>query len=328
MRKIIELVELEKAAQRLHGQAVHTPLLESPQLNQDVGARVLIKPEMLQRSGSFKFRGAFNRLCQLRAAERVRGCVAFSSGNHAQGVAAAAEILSMPATIVMPSDAPRVKLDKTKSYGAEVVTYDRFTESREDIAKAIADDQSAVLVPSYDDYDIITGQGTVGLEIAHQAVEMGAQPDILLCCVGGGGLIAGTASACSALMPETVIYGVEPVGFDDHRRSLASGQREQISADARSICDALLTPTPGELTFAINRHLLAGCFAVTDDEVRTAMRYAYSVLKLVVEPGGAVALAALLAGKVQNIAGQTVALILSGGNVDPAQYADVITDML
>ncbi|MEM7663175.1 MAG: threonine/serine dehydratase [Pseudomonadota bacterium] len=311
------------ASERISGFAARTPLLTYASLNEQVGASVYVKPENLQRSGSFKFRGAFNRLSQLSDDERSSGVVAWSSGNHAQGIAAAAQILGIRAAIVMPEDAPLVKAEKTHGYGAEIISYDRYTESREEIGAALARERGAVLVPSYDDLHIISGQGTCGFEIAQQADELGVGLDHLLVCCGGGGLVAGTSVAMKAMSPDTEIYSVEPDGFDDHKRSFVSGQRETNSADARSICDALLAPTPGALTFPINRANLAGGLSVSDDEVRAAIRFAFSEMKLVVEPGGAVTLAALLAGKL-DVAGQSVGIVLSGGNVDPSLFSDII----
>ncbi|PTT11633.1 threonine ammonia-lyase [Caulobacter sp. HMWF025] len=319
----ITLTDIQAAADRIRGQAVETPLIESPALNARLGGQVFLKPETLQRAGAFKFRGAYNRLSQLTAEERRRGVVAFSSGNHAQGVALAAQLVGCPALIVMPSDSPEVKVEGTRGFGAEIRFYDRFTEDRVAIADQIAAERGCVVVPSYDDPHIIAGQGTLGLEIVEQATAAGASLDTLICCVGGGGLIAGTSTAVKALSPDTAIWGVEPAGFDETRRSLDSGRRETIDPEARSICDALLTPIPGELTFPINQANLAGIVAVTDGEVAEAMRYAFSVLKLVVEPGGCVALAAALAGKV-DLKGQTAAIVLSGGNVDPDLFARVL----
>jgi threonine dehydratase len=319
----LALADIQAAAGRLKGLAAETPLIESPALNARLGGRIFLKPETLQRAGAFKFRGAYNRLSQLTAEERRRGVVAFSSGNHAQGVALAAQIVGCPALIVMPGDSPRVKVDGTRGFGAEIHFYDRFTEDRVVIADQIAAERGSVVVPSYDDPHIIAGQGTVGLEIVAQAAAVGVTLDRLICCVGGGGLIAGTSTAVKALSPETQVWGVEPTGFDDTRRSLLSGRREAIDPDARSICDALLTPTPGALTWPINQRNLSGVVAVTDAEVAEAMRYAFSVLKLVVEPGGCVALAAALAGKIA-MSEQSCAIVLSGGNVDPALFARIL----
>jgi threonine dehydratase len=321
---LISLSDIQLAASRIAGEAVVTPLISSSALDAACGARILIKPETLQRSGSFKFRGAYNRLSALSDTERAAGVVAWSSGNHAQGVAAAAEVLGIAATIVMPSDAPAIKVANTRAYGAEVVFYDRYTQSREKISFAIARERGAVVVPSFDDPHVIAGQGTVGLELVQQAAASGHSLDLVLCCCGGGGLIAGTATALRALSPKTAIYSVEPCAFDDTARSLAAGERLSNPPEARSICDALLAPEPGELTFPINQALLTSGLSVSDDETRSAMAYAFRVLKLVVEPGGAVALAALLAGKI-DVAGRTVAVVLSGGNVDPELFAACIS---
>lgn len=320
----VSLADIQAAAVRLKGLAVETPLIESPALNERLGGRIFLKPETLQRAGAFKFRGAYNRLSQLTDEEKSRGVVAFSSGNHAQGVALAAKLVGCPALIVMPSDSPSVKVEGTRGFGAEIRFYDRFTEDRVAIADKIAAERGCVVVPSYDDPHIIAGQGTVGLEVVAQAAAQGATLDSLICCVGGGGLIAGTSTAVKALSPATETWGVEPAGFDETRRSLESGQRETIDKDARSICDALLTPIPGDLTWPINQKNLSGAVAVTDAEVAEAMRYAFSALKLVVEPGGCVALTAALTGKV-DVAGKTVAIVLSGGNVDPGLFAKVLS---
>ena len=319
----ITFSDIQAAAGRLQGLSVETPLVESTALNARLGGRILLKPETLQRAGAFKFRGAYNRLSQLTADERQRGVVAFSSGNHAQGVALAAQLVGCPTLIVMPSDSPAVKVEGTRGFGAEIRFYDRFTEDRIAIADEIARERGCVVVPSYDDPHIIAGQGTLGIEIVEQAKALGVTLDRVLCCVGGGGLIAGTSTAVKALSPSTQVWGVEPDGFDETRRSLISGQRETIDKDARSICDALLTPIPGDLTWPINQKNLAGGVAVTDAEVAEAMRYAFSVLKLVVEPGGCVALAAALAGKIE-VAEQSCAIVLSGGNVDPALFARIL----
>ncbi len=319
----IGFADVEAAAGRLAGRAVVTPLLENRQLNERVGGRVLLKPETLQVSGSFKFRGAYNRLSQLDESQRRAGVVAWSSGNHAQGVAAAAAMLGVHATIVMPEDAPKLKIANTRGYGAEVRLYDRWRESREGIAQAIAEERGAVPVPPYDDPHIIAGQGTAGLELARQAQALDASLDAVLAPCSGGGLLGGVATAVKHLSPQTEVYSVEPAGLDDLARSLKAGERVRNAPDARSFCDALMAPTPGELTFPIHKALLAGGFAVTDEEVAQAMAYAFSVLKLVVEPGGAVGLAAVLSGKLPT-AGRTVAVVLSGGNVDPGTFTEVL----
>jgi threonine dehydratase len=313
------LAEIEAAAGRLAGIARRTPLLADTPFDEMLGGRLLFKVEALQRTGSFKIRGAYNRLVQLDAAARRAGVVAFSSGNHAQGVAAAARMLGMPATIVMPKDAPRAKLENTRALGAEVVEYDRYTEDREQIARRIVAERGATLVPAYDDPHVVAGQGTVGLELVQQAAELGLVPDQVFVPTSGGGLTAGTAIAVRALAPAAAIYGVEPEAFDDTRRSLAAGTLLRNPPEARSICDALQSSPPGRLTFAINRELLAGVLTVSDAEVETAMARAFRFLRVVVEPGGAVALAAALAGNVP-LAGRTTAIVLSGGNVDAATF--------
>ncbi len=311
--------DVEDAARRLDGLAVRTPLLRSDALDAACGGRVWVKAECLQRTGSFKFRGAWNRISRLNADERRAGVVAFSSGNHAQGVAEAARLVGCPAVIVMPADAPAVKVENTRALGAEVVFYDRFTQSREAISAALAAERGAVLVPSFDDPFIIAGQGTVGLEAARQLAGEGAQANVLACCVSGGGLIAGVALAFEALSPETAVWSAEPAGFDDHARSLQAGARVANAPGARSLADALLAPAPGELTWAINARRLAGGVTADDGEMLAAMRFAFRHLKLVLEPGGAVALAAALAGRLE-LAGRTALLIASGGNVDAELY--------
>ena len=279
---------------------------------------------MLQRTGAFKFRGAWNRISRLDADQRRVGVVTFSSGNHGQAVAAAARLGGTRATVVMPKTAPAIKIDSTRRHGAEIVLYDPATESREAIAEAIARRTGAVLVPPFDDPRIIAGQGTVGLEIAAQAEAIGARVDVALVPCSGGGLVAGTAIALTERFPEAEIYVVEPEGFDKTTRSLASGRRETIEAGAETFCDALRVPTPGEITFEINRRLLAGGLVVGDDQTAAAMRAAFDHLKLVAEPAGAIALAAALSGIVP-LEGRTVAVVCSGGNVDAARYADVLS---
>ncbi|MGH6879332.1 threonine/serine dehydratase [Hypericibacter sp.] len=314
-------LDIEQAALRLAGHATHTPLLRSPALDRLTGARVLIKPETLQRTGSFKFRGAFNKIRKLvEEGPKPKAIIAFSSGNHAQGVAAAAALLGLPATIVMPADAPAIKLNNTRALGAEVIAYDRYREDREQVTQKLAAERGAAIVRPYDDPDIIAGQGTIGREIATDALALGLTPDIALVPAGGGGLIAGTALALKHILPNIKVYACEPRDFDDTRRSLEKGERVGNGPDARSICDALMAATPGELTFALNRRQLAGGLAVSDDEVMKTIAIAHTLLKLVVEPGGAVALAALLTGKL-DVKGRTVAVVLSGGNVDPDLYA-------
>lgn len=309
------LQDVQAAAERLSGIAVKTPLLHSFSLSEELGAQVFLKPENLQRMGAFKFRGAYNRLCQLTDAEKACGVIAFSSGNHAQGVALAAKILGINATIVMPFDAPVMKRDNTRELGAEIINYDRETESREEITRAIADDRGSVVVTSFEDFDIITGQGTAGLEAMEQGQEKGVTFDRFYCPIGGGGLISGCATAIKGLSPDTEIYGVEPEGFDDVKRSLATGSRQSNRQQAGSVCDALLSLSPGINTFPIMQKYLKSVLTVSDDEALSAVKYAWDKLKLVVEPGGAVALAAVLAGG-GDVRGKTICLLLSGGNVD------------
>jgi threonine dehydratase len=315
--------DIEAAARTVAPFAVRTPLLSLPVLNARAGATVFLKPEMLQRTGSFKFRGAFNKLSSIPPAARGGGVVAFSSGNHAQGVAAAAQILDMQATIVMPKDAPLSKRERTKAYGAEVVLYDRDREDREAIARDIANKRGATLVRPYDDPQVIAGQGTAGREIAEDMAALGLTPDIVVAPASGGGLIAGVATAVKARFPQAVLIVAEPEGFDDHCRSLRAGKREPHHAEGRTICDALMATMPGELTFAINSRLLSHGVTASDAEVAAAVAFAFRELKLVVEPGGAVGLAALLAGRI-DAQGKNVVIVLSGGNVDADLYAKLI----
>lgn len=313
---MIDVRDVESAAARLADVAVRTPLIESDVLNAKTGGRVFVKPECLQRTGSFKIRGAYNLMSRLTPEQSARGVVAFSSGNHAQGVARAGRLLGIRSTIVMPEDAPRAKLERTREAGGEIITYDRYSGDREAIARAIAAERGAALVPSYDHEHIIAGQGTVGLEIAEQLTEAGLIPDQVLICCGGGGLCAGSALALKDRFPSVQIHTVEPEGFDDTARSLRSGRREAVRSDARSICDALQASTPGKMTFEINRRLVDSGLVVSDSDAGEAMRFAFRQFKLVIEPGGAVALGALLAGKIETADRISVA-VLSGGNVDP-----------
>ena len=315
--------DIDAAARVVAPFAVRTPLLSPPVLCERIGTKVFLKPEMLQRTGSFKFRGAFNKLSSIPMEARGGGVVAFSSGNHAQGVAAAAKILNMQATIVMPADAPLSKRERTKSYGAEVVLYDRDREDREAIAGEIAGKRGATLVRPYDDPFVIAGQGTAGREIAEDMAALGLTPDIVVAPASGGGLIAGVATAVKARFPQAEIIVAEPEAFDDHTRSLRAGKREAHRASGPTICDALMASIPGELTFAINSRLLSRGVTASDDEVAAAVGFAYRELKLVVEPGGAVGLAALLAGRI-DAKGKNVVIVLSGGNVDADLYAKLV----
>lgn len=312
------------AARQIAGHAVRTPLIESPALNERLGGRILMKAEHLQVAGAFKFRGAWNRISRLNADELARGVVAYSSGNHAQAVAAAARRMGTHAIIVMPADSPKVKVEGVIAFGGEVRMYDRYTESREAIGEEIATTKGSVLVRPFDDPFIIEGQGTTGLEIVEQARDQGVERiDQLLCGASGGGLIAGINLSMAALSPDTPVIGVEPQAYNDTLLSLAAGERLTHAPVAHpSICDALMTDRPGELTFPINRRL-ERVVTVSDAEVAEAVAYAFRTLKQVVEPGGAVSLAALLSGHVE-AAGRTTALVLSGGNVDPGLFSDII----
>jgi threonine dehydratase len=311
------------AAERIAPYSVKTPLLESADLNARVGGRVLMKAETLQHGGSFKFRGAINRLLQLTDAERRAGVVAWSSGNHAQGVARAAKLLGVPATIVMPRDAPSIKIEQVRAFGGEIVFFDRYTEDREAIGLSIARDQGAALAPSFDHPDIIEGQGTLALEAQSQAAAMGAALDAFVFCCGGGGMGSGGSLILEKISPRTRIVLAEPQGFDDAARSLAAGRIERSDISQKTLCDALATPALSALTFGILSQRGADAFSVSDAEVEAAMRFAFRDLKLVLEPGGAAALAGVLAGKVE-ARNRTVAIALSGGNVDPALFARII----
>lgn len=313
--------DVRDAAMRVEGVAERTPILRSNALDKMAGADVFVKAECLQVTGSFKIRGAYNRLAQLNADQRMRGVVAFSSGNHAQGVARAAKLLQMPALIVMPSDAPSIKVEGVRRDGADIHFYDRNTQSREEIAARIAEERGAVLVPSFDDRHIIAGQGTAGLEFAEQVT----QPlDHLICCAGGGGLITGIALAFEARSPGTQIWTAEPERHDDWKRSLAAGKIIRNAPGTHSICDAILTPQPGELTWAIGKRLLAGGFAVSDAEIKHAVRAAKSCFDgLVVEPGGAAALAVAARGLPEDMHGKRVGIVATGRNVDPDMYAAI-----
>jgi threo-3-hydroxy-L-aspartate ammonia-lyase len=316
---VVGIEDVRAAAERLEGVAYRTPVISSWALDELLGCRVLLKPELLQRTGSFKFRGAYNRLVSIPVEDRARGVVAVSSGNHAQAVALAASLLEMPATIVMPEDAPAMKLARTRGYGAEVVLYDRYAASRDEIGKRLAEERGMTFVSPFDDELVIAGQGTAALEL----IESAGPVDVLLAPVSGGGLIAGCATATRAMCPDARVIGVEPEVADDYRRSLEAGRRIGIEVP-RTIADALQVTIAGELTFAINRELLAGIVTVSEEELVEAMRFGFEQLKLVIEPGGAAALAALLAGKLAVDPGARVGVILSGGNVDLARFGDLV----
>jgi threonine dehydratase len=316
--------DIEAAVKRLAGVAVRTALINASVLDDAIGARVFLKAETLQRTGSFKFRGAYNKIASIPSERRAAGVVAYSSGNHAQGVAAAARLLGMCATIVMPADAPKAKRDRTLALGAEVVPYDRNTEDRAAIAKAIMAERGATLVPPYDDPLIIAGQGTIGAEIVEDLARLSLQPEVVVIGASGGGLAAGISLGVKARVPSAKLYVVEPEGFDDTLRSFASGKREANARMSGTICDALMSNTPGELTFPITSKLIGAGMTASDAEVGRAVRYAFEELKLVVEPGGAIGLAALLAGKL-DVKGKVVVGVLSGGNVDAEMFARLVS---
>lgn len=319
---MIGLRDIEDAAKRLQNIATRTPLIQSAELDEIAGGSVLIKPECFQTIGSFKIRGAYNLMSRL-SRERARGgVVAWSSGNHAQGVALAGRLLGIRTTVVMPEDAPESKIERTRRFGAEVILYDRYTGDREAIAREIAAGRGAETVPSYDHDHIVAGQGTVGLEIMQQAAVLGLPPDQVLIGCGGGGISSGSAVAIKALSPQTRIHTVEPEEFDDTARSLRDGVRRTNASSARSICDALLAPSLGELPFAIHRHLGTTGLTVSDAEVRDAIRFAFLHLKIVVEPGGAVSLAAVLANRI-DCRNKTTAIVLTGGNIDPQLFSEI-----
>jgi threonine dehydratase len=321
--RIPTFADVEAAASRLRPHIAHTPLLRSPVLDARLGARLLIKAECLQLTGSFKVRGAFNRLLTMSESERNAGVVAWSAGNHGQALAFAGRRLGVAVTIVMPSDAPRAKIWGTKRWGAKVVLYDRRTESREDIGQDLARKSGSLLVPPFDDPDVIAGQGTAFLEALQDAEIAGDAPTMLLCSTGGGGLIAGCALAAEGSGTGMRLHSVEPVGYNDTARSLAAGRLVSNSPTAPSICDALMTITPGEIPFEINKRRLGPGYAVSDNEVREAMRVALQDLKIVVEPGGAAALAAALS-RPELVRGQTVIIMVTGGNLDLPTLASIV----
>jgi threonine dehydratase len=311
--------DVQAARERIGPHVLHTPMLRHPRLDERAGGTVLIKPESLQRTGSFKLRGATNAIRRLSEAERAAGVVTFSSGNHGQATACAAAAMGARATVFMPSDAPRIKMESTRAWGAEIVEYDRARDDRDALARDFVARTGAVLVPPFDHGDVIAGQGTLALELIGDARAKGLTLDALLVCTGGGGLVGGCALAVEGASPGTRVYAVEPEGWDDTARSLASGTRQENAKGGSLLCDALLSQMPGLMTFAVNQPRLAGGLVVNDAEVMAAINFAFSYLKLVVEPGGAVALAALLAGRF-DARGKVVGVVISGGNVDPAVF--------
>jgi threo-3-hydroxy-L-aspartate ammonia-lyase len=316
---ILSLDDVRAAAERLSGVAHRTPVLTSRTLNERTGATAFLKAECLQRGGAFKFRGAYNMISSLDPDERARGVVAYSSGNHAQAVSLASRLLGTAATILMPADTPAAKLDATSGYGAEVVTYDRYTEDREALGAALSEERGLVLVPPYEHPLIMAGQGTAALELLEDVPDL----DVLLAPVGGGGLIAGCATAAKALRPEIRVIGVEPVAGDDTRRSLEAGERVRISVP-RTVADGQQADIPGELTFAVNRQVVDAIVTVSDAEIVDAMAFLFDRMKLVTEPSGASAAAALLAGHVPDAAGARIGIVISGGNVGAARFAELI----
>ena len=311
----LTLNEIKAAEKRLSGVVVNTPLLTNRYVNNRLNAKVYFKLENCQHIGAFKFRGAYNRLVQLDSHQRKLGVVAFSSGNHAQGIALAANLLDMQATIVMPSDAPKLKLESTLRLGAKVIEYDRIKESREEIAANIADQTGATLVPAFEDFDVMAGQGTAGLEIVQQLNLLEQKLDVFLSPCGGGGLLAGTSTAIKSSIPSVLIYGIEQEQYDDHAQSKNAGHRIQVTGHTPTMCDALMATIPGQLTWSVNCKTVDDFLVVSEDSVAFAVAFAFRHLKLVVEPGGIVGLAALLDRRI-DISGKTVAVILSGGNID------------
>ena len=324
MSLAISIDDVRSAADQIRGVAVRTPLIENIKLNEVAGGRVFVKPECLQHTGSFKFRGAYNRLSRLSDEEKANGVLAFSSGNHAQGIARAAQILGIRATIVMPEDAPRLKLEATKAYGAHVVLYDRYNEDREEVAYRVAGDSGVTVVPPYNDPLIMAGQGTSALEVTEDLKALGVTPDQILINCGGGGLASGSFTVYGNVFPDADSYVVEPEEFDDAKRSLETGEIHTVDFGARSICDALLTPSPGSLPFPILQASSATGLTVSDDEARKAVAFAARHLKLVGEPGGVVSLAAVLDGKIDTRDKVTVCII-SGGNIAPEMLDECIT---
>lgn len=318
--------DILSAAETIRGEAVRTPLLRCDALDEATGCKVFVKPENLQRTGSFKFRGAYNAISKLSDEERARGILANSSGNHAQGVGDASRAFGCASTIIMPADAPVMKVERTKALGSKVIHFDRASQDREAILTRVREETDSIVVHPYNNAMVIAGQGTVGLEIVEDIKALGLQLDRITVCTGGGGLTAGIALSINQHFPNAKVHSVEPENFDDYKRSIESGKRERNASTAGSVCDAIIAPSPGAIGFEINKTLLHSGLVVTDNEALAAIRFAYQELKMVVEPGGAVALAGVLKyGK--DWAGDTVALVLSGGNVDPDIFVKAINQV-
>ncbi len=314
MKSLVNYQEIEKAYNRISNYAIKTPLLSSDLLNKELRSNIFIKAENLQKIGAFKFRGAMNSILKLD--DKKNNVLAWSSGNHAQAIASACYLTNKKATIVMPEDSPNAKLNGTKSWGANVVTFNRYSESREEIGTNLAKKINAKIIPPFDHPDVINGQGTVGYEIVSDFKKNNLQPDLVLCCCGGGGLIAGVSTAIKEQYPNVPIYAVEPEDYNDTYLSLRNNKITEVEVSKKSICDSLLASKPGELTFSINKKNLSGSLLVSDIEAMKAMKYAFQYFKIILEPGGAVALASALFNKI-DIKNKTVVIIASGGNVDP-----------
>lgn len=321
----LEMADVQAAFRAVRGVVVRTPLLENPDANAILGGRLMIKAECAQRTGAFKIRGAYNRILDMTAEERARGAITYSSGNHAQGVALAARLLGSSALIVMPSDVPGDKMERTRALGATIATYERDTESSDDVVARLRAETGRIIVPPSGDVRVHAGAATTAVEIFEQARDVGAIPDSILIPCGGGGLTAATAFVASELSPKTEVYSVEPELFDDTRRSLQAGERIRNPVGRKTICDSIMTPTPNEQTFEINKRLLAGGLAVSDDDVRRAMLFAYEHFKIVVEPGAAVGIAAVLTGKAE-IEGRTVVAVVTGGNVGADRFCSLLKE--
>ena len=313
MKQLVNIGEIRNAYKRISNYTVKTPLLSSGLLNQKYNANIFVKAENLQKIGAFKFRGAINSILQLKKDQKK--VLAWSSGNHAQAIASAAYLNNKEAIIVMPEDSPKAKLEGTRAWGAKIITFNRYKESREELGLTIAREENAIIIPPFDDPKVINGQGTAGYEMINQCEELQIQPDLVLCCCGGGGLIAGVSTALLSKFPNLPIYAVEPENYNDTKLSLEQNKIVEVDVTKKSICDALLAPKPGEITFNINKNNLAGALLVSDQEAMLAMKTAFEYLKIVLEPGGAVALAAAIMHKI-DIENKNVLIVASGGNVD------------